>query len=121
MGDDVNWELVLHRLDELSKSQVTLNSHMETLEDKITHIGMVVESIQDIKTWKSGMEDAISTSELRDMKVWRKRIDEVISPTQLKTIVDEVESLKTFKTQAMMIWVVVQDIMAILIFMKDFM
>ncbi len=121
MKEEVNWELILHRLDEMSKNQESLNRHMESLEDKLTNVNSAVDAIQDIKTWKGNMEEAISTSELKDIKVWKKRIDEVISPTQLKTIIDEVESLKTFKTQAMMIWVVVQAIMAILIFMKDFM
>lgn len=121
MDKDVNWELILHRLDEMSKNQESLNRHMESLEEKLTSVNGAVEAMQGIKSWKGNMEEAVSIGELKDIKVWKQRVDDVLSPSQLKTIVEEVEGLKTFKTQAMMIWVVVQAIMAILIFMKDFM
>lgn len=47
--------------------------------------------------------------ELRD---WKNKIDDIASPTQLKTLVNEVQELKTFKTKAITIFAVVQFTMA---------
>ena len=42
----------------------------------------------------------------------RQEIDEVASPTQLKELTNEVADLKTFKTKAVTVFVVVQFLMA---------
>ena len=51
--------------------------------------------------------------EVLELKNWKKEVDEVSSPTQLKELVDEVRSLKTFKTMAITVWAVVQFLTAI--------
>jgi|TARA_R110001583_G_scaffold16234_8_gene66214 hypothetical protein len=50
--------------------------------------------------------------EVLELKTWKKELDEVSSPTQLKELVEEVRSLKTFKTMAVTIWAVVQFLTA---------
>ena len=47
-----------------------------------------------------------------ELREWKNKIDDVASPTQLKTLVDEVQELKTFKTKSVTIFAVVQFIMA---------
>jgi len=39
---------------------------------------------------------------------WKKEVDEITSPTQLKGTIKDVNELKTFKTQAITVWLVVQ-------------
>ncbi len=51
--------------------------------------------------------------EVMELKSWKKEIDEVSSPTQLKELIEEVRSLKTFKTMAITVWAVVQFLTAI--------
>ena len=74
MKEDVNWELILHRLNEMSKNQESLSKAIESIEDKLGNVSSAVDAIQDIKQWKGNMEEAISTSELKDLKNWKKRI-----------------------------------------------
>ena len=47
-----------------------------------------------------------------ELREWKNKIDDIASPTQLKTLVDEVQELKTFKTKAVTIFAVVQFAMA---------
>ena len=49
---------------------------------------------------------------VQDLKEWKEKIDEIASPTQLKTAIQEIEDLKTFKTKAITIFAVVQFLMA---------
>jgi hypothetical protein len=57
------------------------------------------------------------TAQLRDeietVKKWKSRVDEVISPTQLADLSKEVADLKTFKTTAITVWLVIQTITGI--------
>jgi hypothetical protein len=45
-----------------------------------------------------------------ELKTWKERIDEVTSPPQLKSLVEQVQDLKDFKTKAITIFMVVQAV-----------
>ena len=53
-----------------------------------------------------------TNEEVEELRAWKEKIDDVASPTQLKELVNEVDSLRTFKTKAVTAFVVVQFLMA---------
>jgi len=114
--DSVNVELILHRLDEISRKQDDFNKKVEDLSIQLAKVKTIENTVDDIKGWKEKVQETISTAELNEIKVWKNKMEELMSPTQLSTFIKEHDSFKTFKTQAMMIWVVVQGLMAIAIF-----
>ena len=85
-------------------------SELERLNDGISRLNI---EIQDLK------------GEIKELKVkedfgkeiwkWKQAIDEVASPTQLRYTIKDVADLKTFKTQAITIWAVVQLVTAAII------
>lgn len=116
MSDATNYDLILHRLDEISKKQDEVNKKVEALTLELTKMKTIENTVDNIKEWKEKVQETISTAELKEFKEWKQKMDERLSPTQLTQHLKEHESFKTFKTQAMMIWVVVQALMAIAIF-----
>lgn len=118
--NDVNWELIVHRLDTIAKNQETTSDKLSIIEDKLTKFETMKNSVDDLKSWKNAIQETVSLNELRDIRMWKHKIDEITSPTLLKETLDEVGKLKTFKIQALMIWAIVQAIMVILIFLEKF-
>ena len=121
--EHINIELILHRLDEISNRQVELalkqeefGSKLSELSENLVKMKTVEKTVDGIKEWKVKMQEVISTSELEELKLWKGKMEEQMSPKQLTTHLAEHENFKTFKTQAMMIWIVVQSLMAIAIF-----
>ena len=114
--NDTNYELILHRLDEISRKQDTFNKKVDELTIDLTKMRTIEHTVDNIKEWKEKHQETISTSELKEFKVWKQNMEELMSPTQLKEYIKEHEGFKTFKTQAMMIWVIVQSLMALAIF-----
>jgi hypothetical protein len=47
---------------------------------------------------------------LTSLHNWKASLDEVVSPSQLRDSIRDIQELKTFKTQAITIWAVVQVI-----------
>lgn len=80
-------------------------AELERLNDGISKLNI---DIQDLK--REIAELKIKEDNVKDLKRWKDSIDEVASPSQLKDIVKDVSDLKTFKTQAITIWLVVQII-----------
>lgn len=93
--------LVLKELETLAEGIEGLRSEMQDIKQEI--------ALQKVKEEK-----------LDELKAWKERIDEVASPTQIKTLVEEVESLKAFKTKAITAFVVVQTIMGIAMWVSKF-
>lgn len=87
-------KLVIAELERLNEGIVSLNSEIQDLKKEITEIKVKEDNVKDLKSWKSS-------------------IDDIVSPSQLKTIVENVSDLKTFKTQAVTIWIVVQVLFGI--------
>jgi Tfp pilus assembly protein PilO len=93
--------LVLKELETLAVSIDGLRSEMQDIKQEI--------ALQKVKEEK-----------LDELRAWKDRVDEVASPSQIKTLVDEVESLKAFKTKAITAFVVVQTVMGIAMWASKF-
>ena len=97
MADTNGWEtyskLVLQQLETLSSGIEALRTELQDVKGQLTELKAKEDRIQDLKTWKEKMDD-------------------VASPPQLRETIKEVEELKTFKTKAVTIFMVVQALMA---------
>jgi len=87
-------KLVINELERLNENINNLNSQIVDLKNEIVEL--------------KGKEQSV-----KELKVWKNSIDEVVSPTQLKILVDSVAELKTFKTQAITVFIIVQGIISI--------
>lgn len=85
-------------------------AELERLNDGITKLNV---EIQDLKREIAEMK--VKEDFAKELWKWKKEVDEVVSPTQLKETVKDVTDLKTFKTQAITVWLVVQTIFGIAI------
>ena len=99
MSDPTNgWneysKLVINELERLNDSISKLNKEIQSLKQEITEMKV--------------REDAVS-----ELKAWKSAVDEVTSPSQLKYALKDVDKLKTFKTQAVTIFLIVQAIIAV--------
>ena len=89
-------------------------AELERLNDGITNLNV---EIQDLK--QQIAELRVKEDFAKELWRWKKEVDEVASPTQLESTIKDVAELKTFKTQAITIWAVVQLITtAILAYFK---
>lgn len=99
-----SWEayskMVLKQLEDLSSSINGLRQEMQELKSEIAEIRGQQSNVQDLKDWKSKM-------------------DEICSPSQLKDLRDEVDELKLFKAKAITVFAVVQFAMGVILFAKD--
>lgn len=106
-NDQNNWSeysrLVIAELERLNDGISTLNAEIQELKREIAELKVKEDNVKEIKKWKDS-------------------IDDITSPSQLKDIIKDVNDLKTFKTQAITIWLVVQLLfgisMAILNYLK---
>jgi hypothetical protein len=90
-------------------------AELERLNDGITNLNV---EIQDLKQQIAELK--VKEDFAKELWKWKQAIDEVASPTQLKTTVKEVASLKTFKTQAITIFLVVQGLVGMAIALLKF-
>jgi ribosomal protein L29 len=93
--------------NEYSKLVIT---ELERLNEGITNLN---KEIQDLK--REIAELKVKEDFAKELWKWKQAVDEVASPTQLKYTVRDVADLKTFRTQAITIWAVVQLITAAVI------
>ena len=85
-------KLVLKELETLSKGIAGLNEEIQALKSDITELRSREDKVEELRAWK-------------------QRVDEVSSPSQMKAWIREVEKLKTFKTKAVTVFLVVQGLM----------
>lgn len=116
MMSDTNYDLILHRLDEISKKQDEFNKKVEDLTIELVKIKTIEHTVDTINEWKEKLQVVVSIVELQEIKDWKVKVDEITSPTQLKERLEEHEKLKVFKTQALMIFTIVQVLMGLVIF-----
>lgn len=90
-------------------------AELERLNDGITKL---TDEIQYLKGEIAELK--IKEDNVKDIKRWKDSIDEVTSPSQLKETITDVSELKTFKTQAITVWVVVQIIFGIIIAVLEY-
>jgi Tfp pilus assembly protein PilO len=92
------WEtyskLVLQQLETLSGGIEALRGELQDVKSQLTELKAKEDRVQDLKFWKEKMDD-------------------VASPPQLKTALQEIEELKTFKTKAIAIFMAVQTMMGL--------
>ena len=104
-GENSGWEnysrLVLQQIEGLAKSIEQLREDFQAVREQLTELKAKEDRIQEIKAWK-------------------ERIDEVASATQLKQALSDIEDLKTFKTKAITVFMVVQFFMAFSVWISKF-
>jgi TolA-binding protein len=92
------WEtyskLVLQQLETLSGGIEALRNELQMVQTQLTELKAKEDRVQDLKAWKEKMDD-------------------VASPPQLRETIQEVESLKIFKTKAVTMFMVIQGIMGL--------
>jgi Tfp pilus assembly protein PilO len=97
MSEGESWDqysrLVLQQLETLSNGIEGLRTELQDVKNQLTELKAKEDRIQDLKEWKD-------------------KIDDVASPSQLQNALQEIESLKTFKTKAVTIFAGVQFLMA---------
>jgi Tfp pilus assembly protein PilO len=97
MSDGESWDqysrLVLQQLETLANGIEGLRNELQDVKNQLTELKAKEDRVQDLKDWK-------------------EKIDEVASPSQLQNALQEIESLKTFKTKAVTIFAGVQFLMA---------
>ena len=106
MTNDNGWgeysRLVLKELETLASGIKELNENINEMKREMTEIRAQEDKVQELVKWK-------------------ERIDEVASPSQLKELQVQVDELKSFKTQAVTVFAVVQFGMAAVLFFAEFM
>ena len=85
--------LVLKELETLASGIESLRSELLDVKQELAAIRAKEDKVDELREWKS-------------------KIDDVASPSQLKSLVDEVQELKLFRTKAVTIFAVVQFLMA---------
>ncbi len=92
------WEtyskLVLQQLETLSGGIDSLRSELQDVKGQLTELKAKEDRVQDLKSWKEKMDD-------------------IASPPQIKTALDDIEDLKTFKTKSIAIFMAVQTMMGL--------
>lgn len=88
--------LVISELERLNDGIKSLSEEMQGLKQEITELKTREDNVTSLRNWKAA-------------------IDEVTSPTQLQTSLKELQDLKTFKTQAITVWAVVQIAFGVII------
>tara|TARA_R110002012_G_C11611526_1_gene608204 strand:+ start:47 stop:376 length:330 start_codon:yes stop_codon:yes gene_type:complete len=95
-GADNGWtNLVLQQLEALTGGIEGLRSELQDMKTQLIELKAKEDRVQDLKSWK-------------------EKIDDVASPTQLRSALQDVEDLKTFKTKAITIFTGVQVAMGLL-------
>ena len=99
-GEQNGWneysKLVISELERLNDGIGRLNVEIQDLKGEIKELKVKEDFAKEI--WK-----------------WKQAVVEVASPSQLKYTIKDVADLKTFKTQAITIWAVVQLVTAAII------
>jgi len=85
-------------------------SELERLNDGISKLDLEIQYVKREIAELKVKEDAV-----KELKKWKDSVDDVTSPTQLKETIKDVNDLKTFKTQAVTVWLVVQIIFGLII------
>ena len=96
MNEQNGWnEWSKHVLKELER----LNNNYESIQENVREINAKISTFNT--------EVNLVKKEVDDLYIWKSKVDEIVSPTQLSNLVKEVDRLKTFKTQAITIFLVV--------------
>ena len=81
---------------------------LETLADGID--GLRTELVE-VKQELAKMQ--VREDRMEEIKIWKEKVDDIVSPSQMKALVENVESLKVFKTKAITVFAIIQFAMAV--------
>ena len=95
-GGETYSKLVLQQLETMSSGIEALRAELQDMKSQLTELKAKEDRVQDLKSWKEKMDD-------------------VASPPQIREALQEIEKLKTFRTRAATIFMVVQAGMGIAI------
>lgn len=87
---------------------------LETLSQGITNLNA---EIQDIKREIALIKDR--EDKVEELREWKEKVNETITPSQLAELIKDVKELKTFKTRAVTIWLIVQFIVSVLAIFRE--
>ncbi len=90
-------------------------AELERLNDSISKLNG---EIQDFK--REIAELKVKEDNVKELKRWKESVDEVTSPSQLRDTIKDVAELKTFKTQAVTVWLVVQILFGIVMALLNY-
>ena len=93
-GWDTYSKLVLQQLETMANGIEALRAELQDVKSQLTELKAKEDRVQDLKSWKEKMDD-------------------VASPPQLREAMQEIEQLKTFRTKAVTMFMVVQTVMGI--------
>jgi len=82
---------------------------LQQLETMATGIEGLRTELQDVKNQLTELK--AKEDRVQDLKVWKEKMDDIASPPQLREAIKDIEELKTFKTKAVTIFMVVQALM----------
>lgn len=117
---EINLELIAYKLEQIALTQRTnqeaVDSKLNEINGNLAKLEILNENVDILKEWKAKRERHVPINDFLELNAWKKEIDQLLSPKQLETMLKEFESLKTFRTKSMMIWSVVQVLMALIVF-----
>jgi len=101
---------VLKELEKLNSNYDQIKDQLTEVKTDINQIRNYTKDIIELKEWKKEIGEVVGpiVFEVKDLKQWKADITSSVSPKQLESIRVDVESHKTFKTQAITVWLVVQ-------------
>ena len=93
MAGENNWtNLILQQLETLAGGIDGLRSELQEMRNQLVEMRAREDRVQELRNWT-------------------ERVDDVASPAQLRTALNDLEELKTFKTKAVTIFTGVQVLM----------
>lgn len=88
---------------------------LESLSDSIDNLNV---QLQDVK--QNLAEIKVKENRVEELRAWKEKVDEISSPTQLKELIEKVNSLESFKTKAVGVFIAVQFIMGLTAWLMKF-
>jgi len=95
-GWDTYSKLVLQQLETLAAGIEALRGELQDVKEQLTELKAKEDRVQELRTWKDKMDD-------------------IASPPQIKAALEDIESLKIYKTKAITAFMVIQGIMALIL------
>jgi predicted nuclease with TOPRIM domain len=101
---------VLKELEKLNGSYDQIKEQLTEVKSGMNDMRNLTKEMGELQVWKKEVNDVIIPNklEIAELKEWKKEISDTITPKQLAETKSDVEKLKTFKTQAITVWLVVQ-------------
>lgn len=106
---NANYESLHDKIDSI---KADVGEEIAIVKNDITKVKAMQYTLDEMKQWKKSYEDEAVLKTTQELKSWKTEVDEIMSPSQMKECKTDVDNLKTFKTQAVTIFLVAQALMA---------